>query len=476
MELKRISVSDIDPDQNNPRRDFGDIKAFAATFMANPWAPGEPFNPIVVVADGERYRIADGERRYHAMVQNEIKECSAVVCGDYDEAQNAIVALASDAKKPLSEMERSRAVQTALSLGVAPKSVEAAGGLKRGQARKVAEAAKWAGEKALQSTLDQLLEAKALEDAGATREEARSVLEAQPDAWKDIARAVKSDLETQKRVGQMREILNEKGVELSTPSEDMAYDRMFQNPLVLKEHLESEAAEAEGLAYCLDEAQGVVDVYRPRSGADDEVPAYMAKAAAMAEDVTSQGANDREDWYLASLERRPGHPEERVRLTPHVDALVCSWYDDISGISESFRYAGHDPEKLAVPKTIYAPFALAAYEEIQEVVEVGPQLVRMLVLDEAVDADEELSAWQEWFEAFVQDGFEPSKEETEIFDKAAQAISSYTPKIQASADSQTPADPVVLDMSADADEAQVEHSDQSDLIDLADLNFGQAVI
>lgn len=63
MELKRVRTADVYPSEANPRRDFGDLDALAASFELNPRHPGEPMNPPLLVRDGEVYRIVDGERR-----------------------------------------------------------------------------------------------------------------------------------------------------------------------------------------------------------------------------------------------------------------------------------------------------------------------------------------------------------------------------------------------------------------------------
>lgn len=52
MQLIEIPVGDVYPDENNPRKDYGDLDALAASFELNGTNPGEPVNPIVVVRDG----------------------------------------------------------------------------------------------------------------------------------------------------------------------------------------------------------------------------------------------------------------------------------------------------------------------------------------------------------------------------------------------------------------------------------------
>ncbi len=405
MELMRIKTSEVVPDANNPRRDFGDVKAFAATLMDNPWAKGEPFNPIVVVRDGAAYRVADGARRLAAMLHNGVEECSAVVCGDYDEAESAIVALASDAKKPLDDVERSRAIQTALSLGVAQKAVERAAGLKNGQAKRIAAAARWAGEKSLQATTDQLLSAKKLEEDGATRDEARGVLEAAPDAWEDAAAAVRGRLDRDRRVRQLEEVLGAAGISPGAPGKGLGYDRAFRKATDLKAFVE--AGGAEGAVYCLDVSEGCVDVYVPAAEPVDAATEAARRAADAAVDACVTGSDDRLAWYLAALQRKATRPYERVRATPHVDHVLqkASW-----ALGSPFATAaeyGFEKASFASAKALFAPLAIDAYMDSQASLELDERHMRQAVAGDWDGIDPEaLCLWVEWMSAFVADGFE----------------------------------------------------------------------
>lgn len=77
FEKKSVRLGDIRPSSQNPREDFGDIGALARSIEAT---GGEPLNPPVVVADGNVYRIVDGERRYRALssIYGEDREVSAL--------------------------------------------------------------------------------------------------------------------------------------------------------------------------------------------------------------------------------------------------------------------------------------------------------------------------------------------------------------------------------------------------------------
>ncbi len=156
MELRKVSVEDIFPDEKNPRKEFGDIDALAASFELNEMNPGEPINPPVVVQDGGIYRIIDGERRYRAIKQNKIAQCNVVVCDDISEANSMIAMLATDDKVQLSDIEKSRGVQQMLLLGVDPAKIEKTARLKAGDAMRINKAMTKIDDAAEDMTLDRL--------------------------------------------------------------------------------------------------------------------------------------------------------------------------------------------------------------------------------------------------------------------------------------------------------------------------------
>lgn len=98
FEKRQVRLGDIRPSEQNPREDFGDIGALARSIEAT---GGEPLNPPVVVADGNVYRIVDGERRYRALssIYGEDREVSALVAESMDEANELVAMLATDDKR-----------------------------------------------------------------------------------------------------------------------------------------------------------------------------------------------------------------------------------------------------------------------------------------------------------------------------------------------------------------------------------------
>lgn len=161
FEKRAVRLGDIRPSGQNPREDFGDIGALARSIEAT---GGEPLNPPVVVADGNVYRIVDGERRYRALssIYGEDREVSALVADTMDEANELVAMLATDDKRQLTEAERARGVQQMLVLGVDEQRIERASRATAGQIR---AARRLRGSiEGRQVTLEQLEAASAFDD------------------------------------------------------------------------------------------------------------------------------------------------------------------------------------------------------------------------------------------------------------------------------------------------------------------------
>lgn len=162
FEKRAVRLGDIRPSGQNPREDFGDIGALARSIEAT---GGEPLNPPVVVADGNVYRIVDGERRYRALssIYGEDREVSALVADTMDEANELVAMLATDDKRQLTEAERARGVQQMLVLGVDEQRIERASRATAGQIR-AARKLRGRIDAGVQVTLEQLEAASAFDD------------------------------------------------------------------------------------------------------------------------------------------------------------------------------------------------------------------------------------------------------------------------------------------------------------------------
>lgn len=204
FEKRAVRLGDIRPSEQNPREDFGDIGALARSIEAT---GGEPLNPPVVVADGNVFRIVDGERRYRALssIYGEDREVSALVTDTMDEANELVAMLATDDKRQLTEAERARGVQQMLVLGVDEQRIERASRATAGQIR---AARKLRGSiEGRQVTLDQLEAASAFDD----EKDVEAVLAA-GDGWAGKADSIRRRVEREEAKAEDYDAFGDAGI------------------------------------------------------------------------------------------------------------------------------------------------------------------------------------------------------------------------------------------------------------------------
>ena len=201
----KVRLSEIVSGEN-PRQDFGDIDALAATIEAT---GGEPVNPPVVVEDGNRYRLVDGERRVRALrkIHDEQDLVAVIAFDEYDEAESAVAMVATDDKKGLTEAERARGFQRMLKLDVPTVTIARATRRKADEVRKAMAVAKEAPE---QATMDQMICAAEFE-----REEDRAaVLSANPESYQRKAETIRRRIEDERDDAEMRSKLEVAGIKV----------------------------------------------------------------------------------------------------------------------------------------------------------------------------------------------------------------------------------------------------------------------
>lgn len=208
FEKRCVPLSAIRPSGTNPREDMGDIGALADAIRAT---GGEPVNPPVVVADGNVWRIVDGERRYRALSEiyadepdREVTVLEAASMGDADELA---AMLATDDKKALTEAERGRGVQQMMLLGVDEQRVARAS---RATPRQLAAARELAPRvpAGAQVTLDQMVAALEFED-----EDDREAVLSAGSAWISKRASIRSRIAAERRDAAVAGILERGGVE-----------------------------------------------------------------------------------------------------------------------------------------------------------------------------------------------------------------------------------------------------------------------
>ena len=177
MRTETVDYKAIAPNPNNPRQEFNEpaLKAMAESFAFTPERPGEPFQPPIVVRDGERYLIIDGERRWRAMGMLGTERCTVNVAEDMDEANAVAAALATDSKEKLTSAERAVGMQQMLLLGASDEAAETLAGASAGSAAAARKVALQAGH-AVQVSMDDLFKVAAIDDESG-REELIRILE-----------------------------------------------------------------------------------------------------------------------------------------------------------------------------------------------------------------------------------------------------------------------------------------------------------
>lgn len=205
FEKRQVRLGDIRPSGQNPREDFGDIGALARSIEAT---GGEPLNPPVVVADGNVFRIVDGERRYRALssIYGEDREVSALVADTMDEANELVAMLATDDKRQLTEAERARGVQQMLVLGIDEQRIERASRATAGQIR-AARKLRGRIDAGVQVTLEQLEAASAFDD----EKDVEAVLAA-GDGWAGKADSIRRRVEREEAKAEDYDAFGDAGI------------------------------------------------------------------------------------------------------------------------------------------------------------------------------------------------------------------------------------------------------------------------
>lgn len=286
FEKRAVRLGDIRPSEQNPREDFGDIGALARSIEAT---GGEPLNPPVVVADGNVYRIVDGERRYRALssIYGEDREVSALVADTMDEANELVAMLATDDKRQLTEAERARGVQQMLVLGVDEQRIERASRATAGQIR---AARRLRGSiEGRQVTLDQLEAASAFDD----EKDIEAVLAA-GDGWAGKADSIRRRVEREEAKAEDYDAFGDAGIPVvKEQPEGFTYKDWAHLGLVAAK-LEDKEYPAGTVAVWNDRYW---DFFAPKGGED-------AEPEKTEEEIRAEQEAAREDAALKDLYRR----------------------------------------------------------------------------------------------------------------------------------------------------------------------------
>lgn len=411
MQLQVVSIRDVFPDKNNPRKTFEGIDELAASFDLNSERPGEPFTPPILVQDGGIYRIIDGERRYRALKKRKATSFTANVCSDMDEANTVMAMLATDDKQPLSELEKSQGVQTMLLLGVDPVKVEKAAKIK--DAAKVKRALDVVDDAAEDMTLDRMIAIAELADDEASVKKLTNCSEKE---WQQVYRGI---IEEKERIA-AHEALTDAIDDLCIP----IYDGPNEGyNFVIRVHTPENVAgffedhePADFIA--VDSSTDWSVAYSLFTEAIDEEDSRASRERAELDALSEsieESENRRMVFYLSMLNSTRaagGYPPAIMKTAQMVvdEIKSSSFYDDIASIDEKFEmnFASKDFDDMALVS--FASRALC----------IGLIRWHCRALLEGETNEWNITNFRNYtdaIDAFLADGYQPETWEVELFER-----------------------------------------------------------
>lgn len=400
FEKRAVRLGDIRPSEQNPREDFGDIGALARSIEAT---GGEPLNPPVVVADGNVYRIVDGERRYRALssIYGEDREVSALVADTMDEANELVAMLATDDKRQLTEAERARGVQQMLVLGIDEQRIERASRATAGQIR-AARKLRGRIDAGVQVTLEQLEAASTFDD----EKDVEAVLAA-GDGWAGKADQIRRRIEREEAKAEDYDAFGDAGIPVvKEQPEGFNYTDWVNVGLAAKK-LEGKEFAAGTVAVL---KGNYWDLYEPDDGSGSEPEKteedIRAEQVAAREEVALKDMYGRMVGFVAS--GAFGMPEELKGLVHEgrgKPVVVFGAMDD-GGTEAGERVREEFMERLGASRP-------SEFEAGLRLMSVARDMVRLNCRYSGDDAE----GWLEHWKLFRSAGFEPGGDDEWLMER-----------------------------------------------------------
>lgn len=406
FEKRQVRLGDIRPSEQNPREDFGDIGALARSIEAT---GGEPLNPPVVVADGNVYRIVDGERRYRALssIYGEDREVSALVAESMDEANELVAMLATDDKRQLTEAERARGVQQMLVLGIDEQRIERASRATAGQIR-AARKLRGRIDAGVQVTLEQLEAASAFDD----EKDVEAVLAA-GEGWAGKADSIRRRVEREEAKAEDYDAFGDAGIpvvkerpEGSNYVDWIAFGgaaaKLERNELALHP---GAVAVAEG---------GYWYLYEPGDGSG-------AEPEKTEEEIRAEQEAEREEAALKDLYRRMVGFITSGAFTMHDDLkrIVCEARVQPVVVADAIGgdpYFETDKRIASVREEFMARLGTSSPSEYEAGFRLMAAARDMVRLNSSYSGDD-AEGWLEHWELFRSAGFEPGEEDVWLMER-----------------------------------------------------------
>lgn len=410
FEKRSVRLGDIRPSGQNPREDFGDIGALARSIEAT---GGEPLNPPVVVADGNVFRIVDGERRYRALssIYGEDREVSALVAESMDEANELVAMLATDDKRQLTEAERARGVQQMLVLGIDEQRIERASRATAGQIR-AARRLRGRIDAGVQVTLEQLEAASAFDD----EKDIEAVLAA-GEGWAGKADRIRRRNEREEARAEDYDAFGDAGIPVVKEKPEGFNCVAWVGLGGVAEKLEGMDIAAGTVAVS---SGGYWNIYEPDDGSGTEPEKTE-------EEILAEQEAKREEAALVDLYRRlvgfiasgaftvPEGLERLVREV-RVEPVVVA-----GAIGGDFCVGGLDERIASVRREFMerlGPCSPSEYEAGYTLMAVARDMVRLNSSYSGNDAE----AWLDHYDIFCSAGFEPGGDDEWLMERVQASV------------------------------------------------------
>ena len=157
--ISTLRLEDVHPNPKNQRIKLTGVEELAANIKEN----GQ-LDPAIVVKDGDIYYLVSGHRRHAALKLLGRMSIEAIVADGWDSAIVAKAIMAANDHVPFNELERSRGIQTMLTLGVSPEAAAASVGETVERMRGAATGLTKAQDYAEDMSLDRLIALAEFED------------------------------------------------------------------------------------------------------------------------------------------------------------------------------------------------------------------------------------------------------------------------------------------------------------------------
>lgn len=408
FEKRQVRLGDIRPSEQNPREDFGDIGALARSIEAT---GGEPLNPPVVVADGNVFRIVDGERRYRALssIYGEDREVSALVAESMDEANELVAMLATDDKRQLTEAERARGVQQMLVLGVDEQRIERASRATAGQIR-AARKLRGRIDAGVQVTLEQLEAASAFDD----EKDVEAVLAA-GEGWAGKADQIRRRNEREEAKAEDYDAFGDAGIPVVKEQPEGFVYKDWANCGLAAEKLEKKEFAAGTVAVW---KGSYWDIYGPQDGSD-------AEPEKTEEEIRAEQEAAREEAALVDLYRRmvdfvlheaPGRTRELEDAVRAARMKPSFYVDDL--LDDGGDY---DSAEAAVMEAFYGRCATSS-PSAYEIGHWWLDTARSMRMLNSRWRGDDAEAWLEHWKVVRAAGFTPSAEDEWIEARVRESI------------------------------------------------------